>query len=72
MDRSSMHCVLHACHLASALSLVSQDTRWHELFVEMVKQHAAEVAAAAAAAPAPDPWSKLGRPPNRPADLPVY
>lgn len=50
----------------------AQDTRWHELFVEMVKQHAADVAAAAAAAPAPDPFAKLGRPPNRPADLPVY
>ncbi|PRW33817.1 putative pyridoxal 5 -phosphate synthase subunit PDX2 [Chlorella sorokiniana] len=51
---------------------LTQDTRWHELFVEMVQQHAAEVAAAAAGAPAPDPWAKLGRPPNRPADLPVY
>lgn len=47
-----------------------QDTRWHELFVQMVRQHAADAAAADAAAP--DPFAKLGRAPNRPADLPVY
>ncbi|KAL4446745.1 hypothetical protein ABPG77_007989 [Micractinium sp. CCAP 211/92] len=51
---------------------LTQDSRWHELFVQMVQQHAADVAAAAAAAPAPDPFAKLGRAPNRPADLPFY
>lgn len=48
---------------------LTQDARWHELFVQMVQQHAAD---AAAGAPASDPWAKLGRTPNRPADLPVY
>ncbi|KAL4425424.1 hypothetical protein ABPG75_009440 [Micractinium tetrahymenae] len=51
---------------------LTQDSRWHELFVQMVQQHAADAAAAAAAAPAPDPFAKLGRAPNRPADLPFY
>ncbi|KAI3434853.1 hypothetical protein D9Q98_002907 [Chlorella vulgaris] len=51
---------------------LTQDSRWHELFVDMVRKHAAERAAAAAAAPAPDPAAKLGRVPTRPADLPVY
>ena len=65
-----------------------QDTRWHELFVEMIRQPRAgaqtaaaaateatptpAAAAAPAAGAAPNPWAKLGRAPTRPADLPVY
>ena len=69
---NASHCsALNQSTLACCLA-AKQDTRWHELFVDMIKQHAADAAAAAAAAPAPDPFAKLGRAPNRPADLPVY
>jgi hypothetical protein len=57
---------------------LTQDARWHELFVEMVQQaaaaqqQAAAAEGAAAGAEAPDPFAKLGRAPTRPADLPVY
>ncbi|GAB4813000.1 hypothetical protein N2152v2_000046 [Parachlorella kessleri] len=64
---------------------LTSDTRWHRLFVDMVRQRlqqereAAEAAAVAAAEAdaagqqqAQDPFAKLGRAPNRPADLPVY
>lgn len=55
---------------------LTQDPRWHELFVEMVRRHAAGAAAAAEGAEGgdamPDPFAKLGREPTRPADMPVY
>lgn len=77
LPRSRHRCPPCPCVTAATLHChptppLPQDTRWHELFVQMVQQHAADAAAASAAAPAPDPFAKLGRAPNRPADLPVY
>lgn len=56
---------------------LTNDVRWHRLFVDMVRQQQQAAAAAAAAAEATGAQgsgssSKLGRAPNRPADLPVY
>ena len=54
---------------------LTQDTRWHQLFVAMAREAAAidgAGAAAGTAATAGDPFAKLGRAPNRPADLPVF
>lgn len=65
-------CMLYSHACPSPTVPLLQDSRWHELFVEMCRQRVADEAAAAAVAPAPDPFSKLGRAPNRPADLPVY
>ena len=50
---------------------LTQDDRWHALFVSMVRQGAAG-AAAAAGGGACDGAAKLGRVPTRPADMPMY
>lgn len=55
---------------------LTDDDRWHRLFVEMVRRHqqAAEAQAAGEYMPVAeaDASAKLGRAPTRPADLPVY
>jgi 5'-phosphate synthase pdxT subunit len=52
---------------------LTDDARWHFMFVEMVKENlAAAGAAAEAGASAADVAARLGRAPTRPADLPVY
>jgi 5'-phosphate synthase pdxT subunit len=47
---------------------LTQDARWHRLFVEMVE----EQAAAASQARPSEAAAVCGRAPNRPADMPVY
>jgi 5'-phosphate synthase pdxT subunit len=49
---------------------LTQDDRWHRLFVEMVR--AREEEAAGDGAGVADAAEKLGRAPTRPADMPVY
>lgn len=44
---------------------LTADTRWHQLFAEMVRAHAGQAAEHRTK-------EALGRAPNRPADLPVY
>lgn len=52
---------------------LTDDARWHALFVEMVRKHAAELMAQEEAEDGGDAGvAKLGREPTRPADLPVY
>jgi len=63
--------VRSGCLMATAFHPeLTDDARWHALFVEMVREHAG-AKAAAEVAPG-DVGVKLGRVPNRPADLPVY
>lgn len=66
-----MLCVTASGLLALSRFVLVRVCRWHRLFVDMVRQQQKEAADAAAAA-AQDPFVKLGRAPNRPADLPVY
>lgn len=51
---------------------ITTDTRWHQLFVQMVRQAAVAEAEKAAAAGVVPLCEQLGRAPNRPADLPIY
>eukprot|EP00887_Chlorella_sp_A99_P003479 scaffold7.g3479.t1 len=54
-------------------AVIVADTRWHELFVEMVRRQQATAAEQQATEQQQlDLYAKLGRAPNRPADLPVY
>ncbi|GAX77451.1 hypothetical protein CEUSTIGMA_g4895.t1 [Chlamydomonas eustigma] len=48
---------------------LTTDTRWHQLFVDMVRQHARQTQERNAATPK---LSCPGRIPNRPLDMPVY
>mmetsp|Transcript_22211 Transcript_22211/g.38002 ORF Transcript_22211/g.38002 Transcript_22211/m.38002 type:complete len:262 (-) Transcript_22211:671-1456(-) len=47
---------------------LTTDTRWHQLFVDMVRKHTLEPQQQTT----PDLQAILGRPPNRPVDMPVY
>lgn len=49
---------------------LTDDARWHAMFVEMVRKHPG--GEETAEGPSFDVAEKLGRAPNRPADLPVY
>lgn len=53
---------------------LTTDTRWHAMFVDMVRQQLAALKDALPGAPAatPDESSVTGRAPTRPADLPVF
>lgn len=47
---------------------LTTDIRWHQMFVDMVRQHATTPVVVET----PNPYANLGRLPNRPLDLPVY
>lgn len=51
---------------------LTDDPRWHALFVEMIKRHLSQQQGGAASIVGNGESHKIGRPPNRPADLPVY
>jgi 5'-phosphate synthase pdxT subunit len=51
---------------------LTDDRRWHALFVEMVRASAAARGGSVAGAAAEDGGAALGRPPTRPMDMPVY
>ena len=51
---------------------LTEDARWHAMFVEMVKENLGEAKKESADGPSYDVGEKLGRQPTRPADLPVY
>lgn len=63
--------VRSGCLLATAFHPeLTDDARWHRLFVDMVRQHAQQEAAQQGGPESAG--MKLGREPTRPADLPVY
>lgn len=51
---------------------LTDDPRWHALFVDMIKSQISQQEKSSRALSENGESHKIGRPPNRPADLPVY